>query len=306
MNPRDDPWKSAMSKRTKEKQAAGQEDRCIWMHAGVVSKKYCERNYRCTDCVFDQALRRAAGKKRSGLVSWQDKLRERPQWKRPCIHHMKGAIEYRSCTNDYQCGHCDFDQYFQDQYTVHAVVSPVDSFEVGGFKIPQGYYFHEGHTWAKLEEGPSVRIGIDDFVLRVLGPFDHIECPLLGKEVKQGEQAISVIRGDKRARMLSPVSGVVTALNPGVRERGTPAHEDPYANGWIMTVHAPHLRKELKNLTINKESRNFIGKEVDRLFEIIEEVEGPLGTDGGALGSDLLGTIPNLGWERLTRLFLRI
>jgi glycine cleavage system H lipoate-binding protein len=297
--------KRKMSRKTTEKQNAGEEDRCIWMQAGVVRKKYCHRNYGCADCVFDQALRRAVRKKRSNIASWKDRLRERPQWQRPCIHHLKGAIEYRSCTNDYHCGHCDFDQYFQDQYTVHAVVSPVDSFEVGGFKIPQGYYFHEGHTWAKLEEGPSVRIGIDDFALRVLGPFDRIECPLLGKEVQQGKQAISIIRGDKRARMLSPVTGVVTSMNPGVREQGTLAHEDPYANGWVMTVHSPHLRKELKNLTINQESRDFIGEEVDRLFRVIEEVEGPLAADGGTLGSDLLGIMPKLGWERLTRLFLR-
>lgn len=297
--------KRKMSRRATEKQTAGEEDRCIWMQAGVVRKKYCHRNYECADCVFDQALRRAVREKRGNIVSWQDRLRERPQWQRPCIHHMMDAIEYRSCTNDYHCGHCDFDQYFQDQYTVHAVVSPVDSFEIGGFKIPQGYYFHEGHTWTKLEEGPSVRIGIDDFALRVLGPFDRIESPLMGKEVEQGKEAISIIRGDKEAQMLSPVTGVVTSLNTRVREQGTLAHEDPYANGWIMTVHSPHLRKDLKNLTINEESRDFIGEEVEQLFELIEEVEGPLGTDGGTLGSDLLGMMPKLGWERLTRLFLR-
>ncbi|MEJ2025745.1 MAG: hypothetical protein P8Y00_12170, partial [Deltaproteobacteria bacterium] len=86
---------------------------------------------------------------------------------------------------------------------------------------------------------------------------------------------------------------------------GRLAIEDPYANGWIMTVHAPHLRKDLKNLTINQESRDFMGEEVERLFEVIEEVEGPLSTDGGTLGSDLLDMMPNLGWERLSRLFLR-
>jgi glycine cleavage system H lipoate-binding protein len=297
--------KSKMSGKAMKEPAARKEDRCIWMQAGVVRKKHCREKYQCSDCAFDRALQRAARESRGNIVSWEDRLRERPYWQRPCIHHMKGDIEYRSCTNDYHCGNCDFDQYFLDQYTVHAVVSPVESFEVRGFRIPQGYYFHQGHTWAKLEQGPSVRIGIDDFALRVLGPFDRIECPLMGKEVEQGKGAISVIREDKSARMLSPVTGVVTSINTGVRETGRLANEDPYAGGWIMTVHSPDLRKELKNLTINQESKGFIGAEVERLFKVIEEVEGPLSTDGGALGSNLLGTMPKLGWERLTRLFLR-
>jgi len=294
-----------MSRISMKTQTAGKENHCVWMQAGVVRKKICRHGYRCKECVFDQAMRNAVRDKRYGIVSWKDRLRERPQWKRPCIHHMKGAIEYRACTNDYYCGHCDFDQYFVDQHSVHAVVTPVDAFEVGGFKIPQGYYFHEGHTWAKLEDGPSVRIGIDDFALRVLGPFDRIECPLMGKEVEQGKEAIAITRNTKEGTMLSPITGVVTSINTEVRERGRLANEDPYAGGWIMTVHAPHLRNDLKNLTINQESRDFMGEEVERLFEVIEEVEGPLSTDGGTLGSDLLDMMPNLGWERLSRLFLR-
>jgi glycine cleavage system H lipoate-binding protein len=294
-----------MTKKTMEKRAARKEDLCTWMQAGVVRRKYCHRDYQCRDCVFDTALRRAAREKQGNIVPWEEKLRERPQWRRPCIHHMKGDIEYRSCTNDYHCGRCDFDQYFLDQYTVHAAVNPVDSLEVGGFKVPQGYYFHEGHTWAKLEEGASVRIGIDDFALRVLGPFDRIECPLMGKEVEQGTQAIAIARGEKSAHMLSPVSGIVTSINTGVRDKGGLANEEPYAGGWVMTVHSPHLRNDLKNLTINQESKDFMGEEVERLFAIIEEVGGPLSVDGGTLGSNLLGTMPKLGWERLTRLFLR-
>jgi len=288
-----------------EKQNIQERDQCIWMQAGVVRKKYCERDYRCIECVFEKALRRAIQERRGGIVAWQDKLRELPQWKRPCVHHMRGIIEYRSCTNDYNCNYCEFDQYMQDQYTVHAVISPVSSFEVGGFKIPQGYYFHEGHAWAKVEESPSVRIGIDDFIRKVLGPFDRIECPLLGKQVEQGKEAIRIIRGDKQAQMLSPITGVVTSINPALMEQGKLANDDPYVEGWIMTVHSPDLRKDLKKLSINEETREFMGKEVNRLFEVIEQVEGPLSTDGGTLGNDIFGIMPKLGWERLCQLFLR-
>jgi len=108
---------------------------------------------------------------------------------------MKGKIDFRACTHGYHCADCEFDQYFDDQHQVHAVVTPVDTMEIEGFKIPQGYYFHKGHTWAKIEEGSTVRVGMDDFSLRLLGPLDSIKAPLVGKESNRNRQ-ISLSAGE--------------------------------------------------------------------------------------------------------------
>jgi glycine cleavage system H lipoate-binding protein len=205
---------------------------------------------------------------------------------------------------DYKCGNCEFDQYFDDQYSVHAVVMPVDVLEVKGFRIPQGYYFHQGHTWAKIEEGSSVRVGLDAFALRLLGPLDRIESPLIGKEVEQGRADISVARGAYETKILSPVSGVVTSVNPEIREKATLANEEPFSGGWIMRLHAGQLRQDLKGLMINRETGDFIDHEIERLYALIEEAGGGLAVDGGHLGDDIFGNMPQLGWDRITRMFL--
>jgi glycine cleavage system H lipoate-binding protein len=228
-----------------------------------------------------------------------------PLAQRPCLHHLKGRISFKPCTNDYVCSRCEFDQYFDDEYTVHAVVRPVDVLEVEGVTVPQGYYLHQGHAWVKIEEGSSVRVGIDDFALRLLGPLDRIEAPLMGKAVQQGEPQIVLTRGEHRANLLSPLSGVITAVNPKAREEGHLANLDPYAEGWIMTLHPQNLRKELKTLMIARETEEFIEHEMDQLHHLIEEVSGPLAADGGTLGKDVFGAMPQLEWERLTRSFLR-
>lgn len=227
-----------------------------------------------------------------------------PPAQRPCVHHLKGQIRFRPCTNDYVCGTCEFDQYFYDEYSVHAVVKPVGVLRVRGFKIPQGYYLHKGHAWARIEEGASVRIGVDDFALRLLGPLDRVEAPLMGKVVMQGRPQIELTRGEHRARLPAPLSGVVTAVNPKLRERGDLANQDPYAEGWVMTLQPKDLRKEIKRLMIAQQSAEFLEEEVDRLYSIMEEVQ-PLAADGGCLGTDLFGAMPQLGWERLTKSFLR-
>jgi glycine cleavage system H lipoate-binding protein len=289
---------------------------CIWMQAEVVQRKFCFSNYDCPACRFDRALRRVCDKnkrlrmqgkipagKKSKLIFWKDKLKERPLWKRPCLHHMKGRINFRACNRDYKCGDCEFDQYFNDQYTVHAVVRPVDFIDIEGFKIPYGFYLHKGHAWVRVEKGFEVRIGLDDFALRVLGPLDGIEAPLIGKTLEQNRADIIMRRGSNEAKVLSPVGGIVTSINPKLREKGNLANQDPYTEGWVLRAHSENLRKDLQNLMLGSETKDFLKEEVDRLYQVIEDEAGPLAADGGLLGSDIYGNIPKVGWNRLVKLF---
>ncbi len=299
-------------------QAANNEHPCIWMQAGVVPKKFCWIDFQCAACAYDRAMQRVASEnlhlkengkiprgKRGRIVFWKDKLRELPVWKQPCLHHMIGHIEFRACTRDYQCGNCEFDQYFSDQFAVHAVVQPVDVLDIKGFKIPHGFYLHPGHTWVKIEEGSTVRVGLDDFARRLLGPLDQIQAPLMGKQMEQDRPDIALDREGNNARLLSPVSGVVTDINPELRERGSRADEDPYSEGWILRLHCSNLRQDLKSLMIGAQAGEFIDAEVDRLYQVIEETAGPLATDGGYLCDDIFGNLPQIGWQQITRVFLR-
>ena len=297
---------------------AKKQDACIWQQAGVVRRRKCASDYHCEACRFDRTLRRVARENRrllqagqtppgnSGkIVFWKDRLRELPPWKQPCLHHMKGRIDFRACTHDYQCGNCEFDQYFSDQYTVHAVVRPVDVLDIKGFKLPHGYYLHSGHTWAKIEEGSMVRVGLDDFALRLLGPLDRIEAPLMGKTVEQNRADIRLNRSSHTASIQSPVSGVVTDTNPAIREQGIIADQDPYTQGWVMRLHCENLRSDLKKLMIGEQASEYLDDEIGRLYQVIEEEVGPLAADGGYLGNDIYGNLPGVSWNKLTRLFLR-
>jgi hypothetical protein len=48
-----------------------------------------------------------------------------------------------------------------------------------------------------------------------------------------------------------------------------------------------------------------MNSEVTNLESMIEDVAGPLAADGGYLAEDIYGNLPDLGWEKLTKAFLR-
>jgi glycine cleavage system H lipoate-binding protein len=291
---------------------------CIWMQAGVMAKKSCKQEFNCQSCHFDMVMQRIAAENEASLkkgsavqgnrgkiIAWQDKLMTRPPGQRPCIHHMKQRIEFRACTHEYKCSDCEFDQYFQDEFMVHAMVKPVSTMDIHGFKIPQGYYLHRGHAWVKIEEDSEVRVGLDDFALKLMGPPDTIVPPLVGKAITRNDAQITLNRGKNSARVLSPVNGVVTAVNPAVRKQGKQAAQNPYSDGWVMRIHATDLRTDLKELMIGGETQDFLKNEIDQVHQAVEDVAGPLAADGGFLGSDIYGSMPELGWDKLAKKFLR-
>jgi glycine cleavage system H lipoate-binding protein len=289
------------------------------MQAGVVKTKTCTRDYHCTGCRFDRVLRRlarenyeqsAAGTpvkgRRGRIVYWAFKLRERPAHRRPCLHSLKRRITFRPCTNDYICHNCEFDQYFQDQFLVHAVIKPVDLQSIEGFRVPQGVYLHHGHTWVAMAAGGQVRIGLDDFAARLLGPMDRIDLPLLGKPLEQDQAGISMHRQDLKANLLAPISGVVTALNTDIGSHPQPLADDPYGNGWLLMVQPTNLREELPQLKMGAdEVSGFIASEVTGLHQALEPHLGPLATDGGQLSDDILRHLPRSAWEAVTRQILK-
>ena len=104
--------------------------------------------------------------------------------------------------------------------------------------------------------------------------------------------------------VLAPISGVVTDINPVLTEDPGQVMDQPYTSGWLIRVQASDLRSELHSLHLGAESAEFVGQEVDRVFDLVQEVYGPLAADGGELVPDLATHLPGVSWEQLAGLIL--
>ncbi|MBL0712586.1 MAG: glycine cleavage system protein H [Desulfosarcina sp.] len=279
--------------------------------------KLCDKSHRCNECPLDKALQDAAKKNRSarrqgkiplipdGRIAYtRERLKLLPAGERPCLLYANGLIDYKICCSDYECVFCEFDRYFTEQYQVHAVVRPLDIMNIRSFRLPQGYYYHLGHTWVRIEEKAEVCIGIDDFALQLIGPMDRIELPFVGHEVRQGQNNIKAIREERQIALQMPVSGIVSAINLTAREKTALVTEDPYASGWLIKVQTYNLRRDLKNLTIGSESVKWLNREIDRLNREFESSgEMPVDTTANS-DDDMRRAVSAMDWERISRLFL--
>jgi glycine cleavage system H lipoate-binding protein len=276
---------------------------CLWMQSGVVKFKNCDNYYDCTTCKYDFAMgqKAAIGKQ----MSWQNAMKLRPDMDRVCRHSLTNRIDLRTCAYDYECAKCDFDQFFEDVWTTKSKSMPHEVQQVKGFDVPMDYYFHDGHAWARIESGGYIRIGFDDFALKVLGRADGFDLPLMGKELDQGKVGWGLKRKDNLADVLSPIDGVIVEVNSEVRERPDLANREPYGSGWLFMVRTPDIKATMGNLMSDQSSLRWMNNEVECLENMIEDVAGPLAADGGYLADDIFGNLPDLGWKNLTRAFLR-
>jgi glycine cleavage system H lipoate-binding protein len=276
---------------------------CIWMQAGVVTHKDCNNFYDCNTCKYDLGMKKQV--ERNNQISWQDAMRKRPGKERTCRHSLTRRIENRICGLNYNCSKCDFDQFFEDVWTPKTGNIPFDMQQVKGFDIPMEYFFHNGHTWARIESGGCIRIGLDDFALKLFGRADTLDLPLTGKELDKNTVGWGLRRNGNPADILSPVGGVIVEVNSKVRENPEIANESPYGDGWLFMVRTPDVKKTVKHLMTSAQSLDWLNNEIHTLEEMIEALSGPSASDGGYLQKDIYGTLPDLGWDNLTKTFLK-
>ena len=276
---------------------------CLWMQAGVVESKACTNFYDCTTCKYDQGMRKQVQKGKQ--LSWQEAMRRRPGLERVCRHTLTRRIDKRACAYNYECSTCDFDQFFEDVWATKTGSQPQDMNNVKGFHVPSGSYFHNGHTWARMESGGVIRVGMDDFSLKLLGKADAFDLPLMGKELSQGRIGWGLKRNANRADVLSPVDGVIVEVNGRLREKPVAANQDPYGDGWLFVIRNLDTKGPFKQLMDDTLSLDWMAAEVEKLEGMIESVAGPLAADGGYIVEDIYGNLPALGWRNLTKTFLK-
>ncbi len=118
-----------------------------------------------------------------------------------------------------------------------------DKFE---FRIPEtDYLFNENDCWVRTANG-TARIGISDYMQQRLTDIGFFTPPETGTKVEQFGELGSVESAKAVFEIVSPVTGIITAVNSAAVENPGLVNSDPYGAGWLVEV-------ELENWEEDKE-----------------------------------------------------
>ena len=278
---------------------------CIWSKAGVIEPTACTNAFDCLGCSIEKSVRTASEDKDAACGQAVSGTRNMSWFMSngKCRHVLSGRISYGLCSSK-SCANCPVEQMIEDSSDLP---SPrrTHGLSVSGYHMARNYYYHRGHTWARVEYGGLVRVGIDVFALRLLGHQDAIEVASPGSTLRQGQPAGILNRSGRQAVIISPVDGVVTAVNHNVLGKAFIANDAPYEDGWLMVIRPSNLKENLNNLFFDSEGLSWIDEEAMYLNSLLAEESGiALVAPGIEPARDVYKEAPEIGWERLVQEFL--
>jgi len=226
-----------MKKRVSKKQKAQpdeEQNRCIWMTAGVISFKLCPLNYDCEHCDLDKALRSEVKSRRiSSRVQ-----RDRPE---TLITSEKSSGSEKG----------------------PKIPLPFFTFSPG--EVEKGLHLHPAHLWVRQVEGQKWRVGIDKLLAYILP--SPIKCEIYNSDrnLIQDQVFGKILTQPGTIFLTIPLSGRLVRTNPGLAQRPELVQQDPYGEGWLAMIEQNKDSSELKKFYTGAAGKRFLDEEAQHL-----------------------------------------
>ena len=137
---------------------------------------------------------------------------------------------------------------------------------IKGYDMPDELYYHEEHSWARVE-GNRVTVGMDDMFQKEAGDIVFVDLPEEEDEVEQGEVCGKIQSRKWIGKLCAPVSGEIVEINEELEDDTSFINQDPYGKGWILVIEATDVENELANLMHGDSLLPFIDQEIQRTEE---------------------------------------
>lgn len=205
---------------------------CIWMEAGVIGYKLCDRDLQCDGCPFEAMMKLP--------------FPEIPDAAERTFHAERAAETPVDRT---------------PEHLIDAFFSPF-----ADLTFPQNRSYTTGHLWIKEEEVKTVVIGMDHVAAGLIGPVTGVVLPRKDSHVKQHAPCCWILHDQTALSLFSPLTGSVAAINGDLTESPELVFTDPYDSGWILRIRAENSRRTIPERS-SAEHRKSVQAELQGLRE---------------------------------------
>jgi glycine cleavage system H protein len=246
-----------MSHQSNEAFDQRKELRCVWMDAGLVGYKLCDREFQCEACPFDELIR-----PRTSAIHL------------PTENTSTDPIEKN--TGSMKPEHC-FATVLENHLS-HLNVS----------KLPGDRSYNRSHTWTLEDTDSETIMGCDHIASHLLEPIVGVVLPEIPSRVEQNAPFAWIVLREGTVALISAVSGTAVQSNAKLITHPNLLLDDPYGDGWILRVRT--VKEETKKSSlhsvedfgplVNKQV-DFIRKKLTAAFQNKNQTAGATSHDGG-------------------------
>ena len=135
-------------------------------------------------------------------------------------------------------------------------------------RAPSGIFFAPSHTWISLFPSGSVRLGVDDIVLRMMEKPNVVFLKKSGTDARKGEPIMQLKEGEKTLTVRSPIDCEIVESNEEMRKHPELMKESLFSTGWAYTM-KPRRISDLTQMIIGENTRAWFQQEFGRLRDFI-------------------------------------
>lgn len=180
---------------------------CIWMEAGLISYKLCERKYDCEKCPLDIAMREHYRKAKSVSTTAKNELLD--------------LKEISNCVSNEDYLHIIVNAFFTSLLSQ---------------PIPDDRRYSQGHLWVLQEKPNFFTIGIDHIVSYFLKSMREIVLPQVHTILSVDSPCIWIVCREGTVTIHSPLQGEVEKTNLRLIESAHLVNTSPYIDGWMVSI----------------------------------------------------------------------
>ncbi len=185
-----------------------------------------------------------------------------PEGLKNCIWSDTGRMLDTFCSSQSDCTSCLFNVVMRQDNVL--IPGEKQSSKVG---LIRHRFYHHCHTWAQVDELVLVRIGIDDFGQKMLGPVEKIFLPL--EEEKTGVNSVRIKARGQIIPLTLPVDGYVQEVNRDLISKPHLINKSPYERGWLLLLRPTNLVQSLEKLFCGPAALQWLDLEMFRLAALI-------------------------------------
>lgn len=156
---------------------------------------------------------------------------------------------------------------------VHIVSEEIQHGLTDELSIPGGVFISKNHVWVSLTQEGRAKVGIDDFVNKIVTQIKSIEFPNLGMNVKAGQTLFNLNLGNRTIHFTAPLSGKIVKINETLKQDLSLLEETPYNENYICLIEPDNLDDELKELKIGKSAVALFESDLDILILALKKFD---------------------------------
>jgi glycine cleavage system H protein len=235
------------------------DDSCVWMNAGLVAYKLCDREFKCEECPLDESMRKETALKDTPPLS--------------SLHAMQMGMEKEHFTTPKQHFERSLEDFFQPLLSV---------------QLPTDRLYTRCHMWVHDDTSSTTTIGVDHIGAYFLQPIVSVVLPQTPSRIEYKSPCTWLVLREGTIALRSAVAGIATESNNNLLEHPYLLLDDPYNSGWLLRVKKMDGKEPRIELLTSKDFTPIFHEEVrgvrDKFaaaFRKSQPAVGPTLFDGG-------------------------